>query len=119
MNKSKPPLYDDLLLGEELDGVHALAVKVAEERVLHPAEGEERHRGGGADVHADVAAGDLVPELLGVPAARGEDGGGVAIGAPVHHPYSLFEVPGGEDAHPGAEYLLLSDGHLWGDALED
>ena len=50
---SEPASGGGLLAGEELDPVAASGVKVAEEGVPVPAEGEERDRRGDADVDAD------------------------------------------------------------------
>ena len=61
-----PTLDDNLLIGIELDSIAALAVKIAEEAVLPPAEGEIGHGRGDSDVDADISGGRFVAE-----AARG------------------------------------------------
>src|SRR4030042_1123361 len=60
---SEPPGDHYLPVGEEAHGVLPLTVEAAEERVLVAREREEGHRGGDADVHADVATLGLVPEV--------------------------------------------------------
>ena len=43
---------EDLAVGEEVEGLAAVGLEVAEERALRPAEGEEGHGGRDADVDA-------------------------------------------------------------------
>ena len=52
-------------MGEEIYGIPALTVEVAEETVLPTAEGEECHRGSDTDVNADVSDLCLITELSG------------------------------------------------------
>src|SRR5437868_6683296 len=68
----------------------ALGVEVAEEAVLPAAEREERHRGGDADVDADIAGAGLVPELPRGGATAGEEAGHVAVGPVVDESDRLF-----------------------------
>src|SRR4030067_3238196 len=70
-----PTLDDNFLLGEELDGIHALAVHIAEEGFLPATEGEESHGGSHADVYADIAGIHFVAELSRQGAAGGEQAG--------------------------------------------
>src|SRR3989304_2579371 len=68
-----PALDDDLLIGEEVHRVLALAVEDAQERLLAAPEREERHRRGQPHVHPHLAAVHLRRELAGgAPAPRGD-----------------------------------------------
>src|SRR5689334_11260319 len=51
----EPPADHDLLVGVDLDRVATVGLEVAEEALLGPAEREERHRRGDADVDAEHA----------------------------------------------------------------
>src|SRR5688572_26065379 len=51
----RPALDDNFLLREELHGIPALSVQIAEEAVARATEGEERHWRGHRNVHADVS----------------------------------------------------------------
>ena len=51
----RPTLHDHLLVGEEFEGVAALAVEVAIKTVARAAEGERGDGRGHADIDADVA----------------------------------------------------------------
>src|SRR5262249_49925062 len=71
----RPALDHDLLVGVELDRVATLAVQVAEETPLPPAEREARDGRGDAEVDPDVSGLHLVAELpRGGPARREEAG---------------------------------------------
>lgn len=61
--EAEPAGGGDFLLGEELNAFFALHVEVAEEGVVPAIEGEPGHGGRYADVDADHAALDAVPEF--------------------------------------------------------
>src|ERR1700736_5175212 len=66
-----PAGHDDLLLGVELDGIAAVSVQIAEERLLPAGKREERHWGGDTYIDAHHAGFD----------ARGVIAGGLAVGS--------------------------------------
>src|SRR5712664_2553167 len=78
---ARPALDDDLGFGEKLDGVAALAVEDSEETLFPSAEREIGHRGGDADIDADIPRGGLVAEFAGGGTAGGEERGLIAVGA--------------------------------------
>src|ERR1017187_9684239 len=78
-----PAGQNQLLSGIEHHAFHALHVQVAVKRPVPTREGEDRHRRGHADVHADHATLDFSGEMLRPAAAAGKDGGAVAVPAAV------------------------------------
>src|SRR6267142_859709 len=78
---ARPALDDDFGFGEKFDGVAALAVEDSEETLFPSAEWEIGHRGGDADIDADIARGSLVTEFAGGGTAGGEKRGLVAVRA--------------------------------------
>src|SRR5689334_17604541 len=75
---SGPPRHDHLLPRVELDGVCAVRMQVAEERMLPAGERIEAERLGDADVDADHPRFDALAEFARRGAARREDRGHVA-----------------------------------------
>src|SRR5213594_3483156 len=116
---SWPPRDDDLALREEPDRVAALRVEVSEERVLHPTEREVGHRRRDPDVDADVPRADAVSEVPGVLPARRVDRGRVPVWAGVDQLNRVVEAADREQICHRAEDLLLGDGHLRPDVIED
>src|SRR5687768_7323916 len=106
-----PAADDDLLLGVEVDGIAAVRLRVAEERLLRAAEGEERHGRGDADVDTEHGRVDAVAVLARRLAAGGEDARGVRLGVRVDDLDRLVERLRPHQAQHGAEDLLLRDRH--------
>src|SRR5947208_11131441 len=79
-----PALNNDLFLGEELERIAALAMKIAEETLTRAAEGKKRHRRRNSEVDADVAYLGFVPELSCARAARREQACLIPVLARVH-----------------------------------
>src|SRR5882672_9901479 len=78
---ARPALDDDFGFGEKFNGVASLPVKDAEETFFPSAEWEIGHRGGDADIDADIPRGGLVAKFAGGGTAGGEERGLVAVGA--------------------------------------
>src|SRR6266542_3789010 len=115
----EPPARDGLLAGVELDRVGAVGVEVAEEGVLPAGEREEGDGGGNADVDADHADLDVVAEATDRRAGLGEDRHAVAEATGVDDLDRLVERGDVDHAEHGPEDLLLRDGHLGLDVVED
>src|SRR5713101_8275070 len=79
----RPATGDGLGAGVETDAFWAVYVRVAEQRVLPPAEGVEGHRHRDRDVDADHPDLHAALESLRRLAAGGEDRGAVAVGVGV------------------------------------
>ena len=84
----------------------------AEVGVTLAGEREVRDRRRDAEVHADVARLDLIPERTRVSAARGVDGGRVAERSPVRDADGLLQVLDADDHRDRAEDLVLADRHV-------
>src|SRR5208282_4118780 len=67
-----PSCYYDLFVSEEIYGVY-LPVDNSEERISQACKGEEGHRGGNANVDADISSSDPSPELTCVLAVSGKN----------------------------------------------
>src|SRR6266404_4849050 len=78
---ARPALDDDFGFGEKFDGVAPLAVKNSEEAFFPSAEGKISHRGGDADIDADIPRGGLVAEFASGGTAGGEKRGLVTVRA--------------------------------------
>src|SRR6201988_5088805 len=76
---TRPALDHNFGFGEKFYGVASLAVKNAEEAFLPSAEREISHRGGDADINADIACRSFVAELPRRRAARGEKRGLISV----------------------------------------
>lgn len=68
----EPALNDDLLLGEEFNGISSLTMHITVETVLPTAEGKEGHRSSDADVDTNVASFRLIAKLTGSGTTAGE-----------------------------------------------
>src|SRR5438876_1154098 len=68
----RPSFDDHFCLGEKLDGVAGLAVKIAEEALAGTAERKKGHRRRDADIDADVPDLSFTAEFAGAGAAAGE-----------------------------------------------
>src|SRR5438552_1495361 len=105
LRRSEPPRDGHLLVGVELDRVLPMRLEIAEEAALRPAEREEGHGRGDADVHAEHARLDVPAILARRLAAAREDAGGVTELVPLHDRDRLLERVGLHDAQHGAEDL--------------
>src|SRR5512145_484833 len=68
----RPALDHNLLLGEELDCIHTLAVQIAKERLFPAREGEECHWRRDTDIDANVPRIHLVTEFARRRTTRGK-----------------------------------------------
>src|SRR3954467_2877492 len=110
---------DGLLARVELDGVRAVRVQVAEERVLPAREREEGDGRRDPDVDADHARLDLVGVAAYRRAGLREDRRAVAEPAGVHELDRLVERADVDDRQDRAEDLLLGGPRSGPDAVED
>ena len=94
-------------------------MQVAEERVLHPGEGEGGNRGGDADVDAYIAAAGPVLELPRPLPAGGEQRGSVAVGDTRNDRERLVEIGHRDNPKHRAEDLLPGDDHLRPHVVKD
>src|SRR3954463_8948274 len=92
-----PASQGNFLTGIELDAFVALDVQVAEERAVPAGEWEPGHRRGDADIDPDHPGVEVLLELPRRPAAAGEDGGAIAVGAVAADGQRLVEVGGADD----------------------
>src|SRR5258706_15162984 len=114
-----PAFNYDLLVGVELDGVAALAVKIAEEAVLPSAEREVSHGRGDADVDADISRGSFVAESACSRSARGEERCLIAVSATLEERKSIIHIIGVNEAQDGAEDFCVGEIAGCGDVVED
>src|SRR5580693_4456412 len=114
-----PALDYNFLVGVELDGIAALAVKIAEKAVLPSAEGEVGHGRGDSDVDADVPRGRFVAEAAGSRSARGEQRCLIAVSAALEKRESIVHVVGVDEAQHGTENLCVGQIAGGWDVVED
>src|SRR5262245_15999609 len=116
---ARPPLHDHFLPGEELDGVAALPVEVAEEALARAAEREVCHRGGYPDVNADITDLGFVAELSRTGTAGREQARLVAIGSGIYERDRTVDVRDVMHGEHGAEDLGAGDLALERQSLEN
>src|SRR5216683_4469549 len=104
---ARPALDDDFRFGEEFDGVASLAVKDAEETFFPTAEGEIGHRGGDADVDADISRGRFVAEFARGGTACCEERCLVAVRTAAKKFHGLINGVSVNQAENGAENLCV------------
>ena len=107
-----PPFDDNFALGIELDGIHALAVQVAEEGVFLAAEGEGGRWRGHADIDADIAGVHAVFEFARVLAVIGENAGGIAVAALIDDIHRFVEGVGFHQGENGTEDFFVRHGGI-------
>ena len=106
-----PSLDHDLALRKEADRFLSLGMEYAKEGVLHPAEGEEGHRGDDTDIDTDVTAGGPVLELTGTATVGGKDGIAIAVVAGITHLNGFIQVICPHDTHQRAKDFFAADPH--------
>src|SRR6267143_3838490 len=116
---ARPALDDDFGFGEEFNGVASLAMKNAEEAFFPSAEGEISHRGGDADVDADISRGGPVPELASGGTAGGEKRGLVAVEAAAQKIHGFIDGIGVNQTEHRAEDFRIGKLAGGGQAIED
>src|ERR1043165_1247883 len=116
--QNSPARYYHLLIGIEVDRILAVRLEVAEERSFCPAEGEERHRRGDADVHANHAHADAIPKLPRRFAALREDRRRVRESRAPHRFDPFVQRADVRDRRDRPEDLFLADRHVGLHAIE-
>src|SRR6187455_1181369 len=103
---TSPAAGDDLLAGVEVDGVGAVGVQVAVDRVLPAGEGEPGDRRGDADVDTEHARLGAVAVGAGGGPGTGEDRPGVAVARAVEELERFIERADLDNRQQRAEELI-------------
>ena len=93
-------------------------VKVAEERTLPAAEGEEGHRHGYRNIHSDHADVHLFVKAPRRTSGVREDGGAIAVGVGIDHLDRFIDGIGAQHGQDGTEDLVAINAHLGFHAIE-
>src|SRR5262249_1227292 len=109
----RPALYDDLLVGVELDRVAPLSVEISEEAALPTAEGEKCDWGCHPDIDADVADLRLVAKLARRCSAARKQTRLVAVARSVHNLNRLVDILDLDQAKHWTKNLGLGDFAFW------
>src|SRR4051812_43479235 len=116
---TEPAIRDHFLPRIESDGVGALRIEIAVNRIFPAAEGEVPHRCRHADIDAEHPGLDALAEDPGRRPGLREKAGGVAVSAAVRQRDRRVQVRGAHQAHHRAKDLLPADEHLRRHIVED